>query len=69
MLPVIETMLKTGRESLRRSEAVAAVNEAFCDGENIVRQAIAHGVLTPERGSVGFGIPSFHRHMASLKRS
>ena len=69
MLPVIETMLKTGRESLRRSEAVAAVNEAFRDGENIIRQAIAHGVLTPERGSVGFGIPSFHRHMVSLKRS
>ena len=66
MLPIIETMLATGRDSLRRSEAVAAANKASPDGEAAVRQAIAHGVLTSERGAVSFGIPSFHQHMADL---
>ena len=66
MLPVIETMLATGRTSLRRAEAVEVVNKAAFDGENTVRQAIAHGVLTLDRGGVSFGIPSFHRHMERL---
>lgn len=66
MLPVIETMLATGRESLRRAEAIEVVNAATFDGENTVRQAIAHGVLTLHRGGVSFGIPSFRRHMERL---
>ena len=73
MLPVIETMVGSGRPWLRRSEAVRAVNEgssaaagASLDGENTVRQAIAHGVLTLEKGGVSFGVPSFHRHMEQL---
>ena len=73
MLPVIEAMVETDRMWLRRSEAVRAVNEgpstgakASPDGENTVRQAIAHGVLTVERGGVSFGIPSFHSRMVEL---
>ena len=66
MLPVIETMLATRRESLRRAEAIEVVNAAAFDGENTVRQAIAHGVLTLHRGGVSFGIPSFRRHMERL---
>ena len=70
MLPVIETLLETGRKSLRRSEAVAVVGnrsaEASSDGENILQQAIAHGVLTLGKGGVSFGIPSFHSHMEQL---
>ena len=66
MLPVIEGMLAEDRDSLRRLEAVAAVGATFPDGEGAVRQAIAHGVLTQQRGGVSFGIPSFHRHMAGL---
>ena len=66
MLPVIETMLATGRESLRRAEAIEVVNAATFDGEATVRQAIAHGVLTLHRGGVSFGIPSFRRHMERL---
>ena len=66
MLPVIETMLATGRTSLRRAEAIEVVNKAAFDGETTVRQAIAHGVLTLERGGVSFGIPSFRRHMERL---
>ena len=49
ILPVIETMLETGRVSLRRSEAVMKIAN---DGENVVQQAIAHGVLTLDRGGV-----------------
>ena len=63
MLPVIETMVETGRKSLRRSEAVRAVSEASFDGEDVVRQAIAHGVLSVGNEGVSFGIPSFHDHM------
>ena len=36
------------------------------DGENVVQQAIAHGVLTLDGGGVSFGIPSFHSHMEQL---
>lgn len=66
MLPVIEAMVETGRTSLRRAEAVSAVAGASFDGENAVRQAIAHGVLTVDSGGVSFGIPSFHGHMVQL---
>ena len=66
MLPVIETMLATGRESLRRAEAIEVVNKAAFDGENTVRQAVAHGVLTLDRGGVSFGTPSFRHHMERL---
>ena len=63
MLPVIETMQETNRVSLRRSEAVMKIAN---DGENVVQHAIAHGVLTLDRGGVSFGIPSFHSHMEQL---
>ena len=63
ILPVIETMQETGRVSLRRSEAVMKIAN---DGESVVQQAIAHGVLTLDRGGVSFGIPSFHSHMEQL---
>ena len=66
MLPVIATLLQAGRESLRRSEAVRAVNAAAFDGEKTVREAIIHGVLTLQRGGVSFGIPSFRGHMERL---
>ena len=66
MLPVIETMLATSRDSLRRSETIKAVNDAAFDGETTVRQAVAHGVLTLDRGGLSFGIPSFRRHMEHL---
>ena len=66
MLPVIEAMRASGRDSLRRSQAVKAVDDAAFDGETTVRQAVAHGVLTLQRGGVSFGIPSFHRHMEQL---
>ena len=66
MLPVIEAMVETGRKSLRRSEAVRAVSEASFDGEDVVRLAIAHGVLSVVNGGVSFGIPSFHDHMGQL---
>ena len=66
MLPVAATLLQEGRESLRRSEAVRAVNAGAFDGEKTVREAIIHGVLTLQRGGVSFGIPSFRGHMERL---
>ena len=68
MLAVIETMLETGRASLRRSEAVEAVDKALFDGEDAVREAIKHGVLTLQKGGLSFGIPSFRDHMKNEHR-
>lgn len=63
MLAVIGAMLKWGGNSLRKGEAVAVLEAASYAGEATVDAAIAHGVLTLEKGGVGFGIPSFHTHM------
>jgi len=50
-------------DDLCKNEAVAVLEAASYDGEATVDAAIAHGVLTLEKGGVGFGIPSFHTHM------
>lgn len=65
VLPVVEFMARHSRQSLRRAEAVEALDNAGLDGDDVVEQAIAHGVLTVDvEGDVSFGIPSFHSHMA-----
>ena len=66
MLAVVDAMLRQGRSALWQEEAIAAIEDASFDGEEAVREAIKHGVLTPEKGSVSFGIPSFFDHMAQL---
>ena len=68
MLPVVQVMLEKRRSVLWQEEAAQAINEASFDGEETVRQAIAHGVLTLEGGGVSFGIPSFRDHMNKLLR-
>ena len=66
MLPVIAAMLEQRRRALWQEEAVRAMDDASFDGEGTVREAITHGVLTLEKGSVSFGIPSFFDHMKEL---
>ena len=66
MLPVVDAMLEQRRRSLWQEEAVRAIDDASFDGEGTVREAIKHGVLTLEKGSVRFGIPSFFDHMEKL---
>ena len=68
VLPVVRAMLEQNRNVLWQEEAVQAINDASFDGEETVRQAIAHGVLTLEGGGVSFGIPSFRSHMNDLLR-
>ena len=68
MLPVVQAMREQNRDVLRQEEAVQAIDDASFNGEETVRQAIAHGVLTLESGGVSFGIPSFHGHMDNLLR-
>ena len=64
LLPVIAKMLESGDNAIQESEAVDAINAANYDGQTIVDQAVAHGVLTViSTGVVSFGIPSFHTHM------
>ena len=64
ILPVVSRMCETNRTALLHSEAVAVASADACDGEDIVAQAIAHGVLALEKGRISFAIPSFHTHMA-----
>ena len=66
MLPVVDAMLEQRRNSLWQEEAVRAIDDASFDGEETVREAIKHGVLTLEKGGVSFGIPSFFDHMKNL---
>ena len=68
VLPVVRAMREQTRNVLWQEEAVQAINAASFDGEETVRQAIAHGVLTLEGGGVSFGIPSFRSHMNDLLR-
>ena len=68
MLPVIEVMLDKRFDSLDWSVVVEAVNDASFDGEKIIGQAVAHGVLTLSKDGVSFGIPSFHNHMVQWYR-
>ncbi len=65
ILPVVEAMILEGRSSLRKSEAISAVDKAKLDGKGVVNDAIRHGVLSMDRGAVSFGIPSFHSHMVN----
>ena len=66
MLPVARAMRQRYRDTLRQEEAIAAVDAASFDGEQAVRDAIQHGVLTLARGGVSFAIPLFRDHMARL---
>ena len=66
VLPVARAMYEQNRNVLWQEEAVQAINDASFDGEETVRQAIAHGVLTLEGGGLSFGIPSFFDHMNTL---
>ena len=68
VLPVARAMREQNRNVLWQEEAVQAINDASFDGEETVRQAIAHGVLTLEGGGLSFGIPSFRSYMDSLLR-
>ena len=66
MLPVVAAMRQKNRDVLWQEEAVAAIDAASFDGEQTVREAIKHGVLTLAGGGVSFGIPSFRNHMENL---
>ena len=69
VLPIVQIMLEQNRNVLWQEEAAQAINNASFDGEETVRQAIAHGVLTLESGGVSFGVPSFRSHMNDLLRA
>ena len=64
MMPVVAALDAQKKDALREREAIDAANKGGFDGEAVVDDAIAHGVLTrhPD-GSVGFGIPSFRDYM------
>ena len=65
MMPVVAALDAQEKEVLREGEAIDVASRGRFDGEAVVDDAIAHGVLTrhPD-GTVGFGIPSFRDYMA-----
>ena len=64
MFPIVRRLSEAGTEALGELEAIKLYDESEYDGERVVDQAVAHGVLTlnPD-GTVGFGIPSFKQYM------
>ena len=68
--PVVKRMRDRNTTVLTRKDAATAVSQSGLDGDAVVQQAIAHGVLELDKGEVSFGIPSFHAHMQrSLDRA
>ena len=69
MLPVIDKMRAANLETLTERTAIAEIDNAGFNGNEVVDAAIAHGVLTRKDGAVGFGIPSFHNHMVERSQA
>lgn len=65
VVPIAAALDAQQKNALRESEASDVATTGRFDGEAVVDDAIAHGVLTrhPD-GTVGFGIPSFRDYMA-----
>ena len=64
IFPIVAALNDQGASAMRERAAI----DAYADsdfGEQVVGDAIAHGVLTRlPKGMVGFGIPSFHNYMS-----
>lgn len=64
MFPIVRRLSEAGTDSLDELEAIKLYDESEYDGERVIDQAVAHGVLTLNAdGTVGFGIPSFKQYM------
>lgn len=64
MFPIVRRLSEAGTDALDEQEAIELYDESKYDGERVVDQAVAHGVLTLNAdGTVGFGIPSFKQYM------
>ena len=65
VMPIAAALEAQKKDALSESQAIAVATTGKFDGEAVVDDAIAHGVLTrhPD-GTVGFGIPSFRDYMA-----
>ena len=64
MYPIVRRLSEAGTDALDEQEAIELYDESKYDGERVVDQAVAQGVLTLNAdGTVGFGIPSFKQYM------
>ena len=60
MAPIVAALHKRDTEAMLIDDAIAALTGTSHDGQAVVDEAVARGVLTRNRdGTVGFGIPSF----------
>ena len=64
MMPFVAALVAQKKDALREGEAIDAIAKGKFDGEAVVDDAIARGVLTrhPD-GTVAFGISSFQDYM------
>ena len=69
IMPIVAALDAQRKDALRESEAIDVSTKGKFDGEAVVDDAVAHGVLTryPD-GTVGFGIPSFRDYMTEQLR-
>lgn len=70
IFPVVDLMRRRQTASVSWDDAAQAIASSGGDGADVMRRAIAHGVLELHGTEVSFGIPSFHTYMLrSLNRS
>ena len=65
IFPVVAALNDQGASAMGERAATEAYADSAFDGEQVVGDGIAHGVLARLRkGMVGFGIPSFRSYMS-----
>lgn len=70
IFPIVAALNDQGASAMRERAAIDAYADSAFDGEQVVGDAIAHGVLARlPKGMVGFGIPSFHSYMSEQLRA
>ena len=70
VFPIVAALNDHGETAMRERAAIDIYADSHFDGEQVVGDAIAHGVLARfPKGKVGFGIPSFHSYMSEQLRA
>ena len=69
MAHIVAALDKRGVDAMLIDDAIAAFTDTKHDGQAVVEEAVARGVLARQRdGTVGFGIPSFQAFLQAKLR-
>ena len=70
VFPIVAALNDHGESAMREKAAIDIYADSDFDGEQVVGDAIAHGVLARfPKGMVGFGMPPFHSYMSEQLRA